>query len=87
VTSGPAEGDPAAARSLAFDRVAETYDQTRGGEERGRRFATEVATFLDPSRPVLEVGVGTGVMALGLRELGFDVLGLDLSLPMLRAAT
>jgi ubiquinone/menaquinone biosynthesis C-methylase UbiE len=81
-----AEPEPPIARSLAFDRVAETYDETRGGEPRGRRFAPEVARFLDPSKPVLEIGVGTGVMALGLRELGFDVLGVDLSLPMLRAA-
>jgi ubiquinone/menaquinone biosynthesis C-methylase UbiE len=84
--SDPAASEPAPARSLAFDRVADTYDATRGGEDRGRRFALEVARFLDPERPTLEVGVGTGVMALGLTELGFRVVGVDLSLPMLRAA-
>jgi ubiquinone/menaquinone biosynthesis C-methylase UbiE len=73
-------------RSLPFDRVAETYDETRGGEDRGRRFAAELNQFLDPTRPVLEVGVGTGVVAMGLAELGHHVVGIDLSLPMLEAA-
>jgi SAM-dependent methyltransferase len=33
---------------------------------------------------VLEVGVGTGLLALPLREAGIDLVGLDLSEPMLR---
>jgi SAM-dependent methyltransferase len=69
--------------SLPFDRIAQSYDETRGGEERGRRFAVELARFLDPTRLVLEVGVGTGVVALGLSELGYRVAGVDLSYPML----
>jgi SAM-dependent methyltransferase len=73
-------------RSLPFDRIADTYDQTRGGEDRGRRFARELEGELDRSAPVLEVGIGTGVVALGLRESGYSVVGLDLSLPMLAAA-
>jgi SAM-dependent methyltransferase len=73
-------------RSLPFDRIAQSYDQTRGGEDRGRRFASELAGFLDPDLPVLEVGVGTGVVALGLTELGRRVVGVDLSLPMLENA-
>jgi ubiquinone/menaquinone biosynthesis C-methylase UbiE len=72
--------------SLPFDRIADSYDQTRGGEDRGRGFAGELARFLDRERLVLEVGVGTGVVALGLRELGFQVVGVDLSLPMLLEA-
>jgi SAM-dependent methyltransferase len=72
--------------SLPFDRIAQSYDETRGGEERGRRFAAELATSLDPDVPVLEVGVGTGVIALGLTELGYRVVGVDLSLPMLTTA-
>jgi ubiquinone/menaquinone biosynthesis C-methylase UbiE len=72
--------------SLSFDRIADQYDETRGGEDRGRRFAVELAPLLDASLPVLELGVGTGVVALGLQELGFRVLGLDLSFAMLERA-
>ena len=34
--------------------------------------------------PVLEPGVGTGRMALPMAAAGIDVIGLDLSVPMLR---
>jgi SAM-dependent methyltransferase len=69
-------------RSVAFDRVADRYDETRGGEERGRLLAREIDPLLDRTRPVLEVGVGTGLVALGLRDLGHRVVGVDLSPPM-----
>lgn len=65
--------------SLDFGRVADSYDQTRGGEDRGRRFARELHPMLDPDRPLLEVGIGTGLIALGLAELGHRVFGVDLS--------
>jgi ubiquinone/menaquinone biosynthesis C-methylase UbiE len=74
------------AESLAFDRIADDYDRTRGGEDRGRRFAAELAPLFDRDRPIVEVGVGTGLVALGLTELGFRVVGLDLSEAMARRA-
>ena len=43
-------------RSLAFDRVAEEYDATRGGESRGITFANALLGHLPDGR-VLEVGV------------------------------
>lgn len=36
--------------------------------------------------PVLEVGCGTGRVSIPLAEAGFDVVGVDLSMPMLGAA-
>ena len=72
--------------SLPFDRVADLYDETRGGEERGRRFAAELHEVLDPTVLTLEVGVGTGVVAKGLVALGHRVVGVDLSEPMARSA-
>lgn len=73
--------------SVRFDRVADRYDETRGGEERGRLLAGEIDPLLNRQRPTLEIGVGTGLVALGLRELGHRVVGMDLSLPMaVRAA-
>jgi ubiquinone/menaquinone biosynthesis C-methylase UbiE len=72
--------------SLSFERIADRYDATRGGEQRGRRTAASLAPLLDPLCPVLEVGIGTGVVALGLRDLGFTVIGVDLSPAMAQRA-
>ena len=71
----------------AFDALAEDYDATRGGEERGDDYAALIDTLLPPGHGVvLEIGVGTGVVALGLRRRGRHVVGLDLSAAMLRRA-
>ncbi len=72
--------------SVPYDRVAGTYDQTRGGLERGRRIAGILADLFPGQGPLLEVGVGTGAVSAGLAELGRDVVGVDLSLPMLAVA-
>ena len=54
-----------------YDAVAEHYDASRGGEQRGADFASELdARLPNGTGPVLEVGVGTGVVALGLAYLG-----------------
>ena len=71
--------------SVPFDRIAERYDETRGGVERGVRFAAVLDGYVAPGR-VLEVGTGTGVVAAGLRARGHAVVGIDLSLPMIRLA-
>ena len=73
-------------RSIPFDRVADRYDETRGGARRGREVAAEVASSLLPGRAALEVGVGTGLVAAGLQELGWTVVGVDLSPGMLGRA-
>jgi ubiquinone/menaquinone biosynthesis C-methylase UbiE len=72
--------------SISFDRIADRYDETRGGEGRGRSIAADLHAHLRPDQVVLEVGVGTGLVALGLRELGHRVVGIDLSPAMLRQA-
>jgi len=75
-------------KSVSFDRVADRYDQTRGGLERGARYAATLDRFLPTEGPLLEVGVGTGAIAMPLTELGHTVCGIDLSRAMLgRAAT
>lgn len=71
-------------RSVAFDRAAEYYDQTRGLSEAGARRNVELlAGELGGRGRVLEIGVGTGQIALPLRGAGVDVVGLDLARPML----
>ncbi len=69
--------------SVRFDRVAKDYDRTRGGEERGRRFASDLEPRFRSRGTTLEVGVGTGVVAKALIDRGRRVVGADLSLPML----
>jgi SAM-dependent methyltransferase len=72
-------------RSVSFDRIADSYDTTRGGLERGGGVAREIARHLRPGR-VVEIGVGTAAVALPLVRLGHPVVGFDLSEPMLRRA-
>jgi len=72
--------------SLSFERVAECYDATRGGEERGGAFATGIRPWLPDDGPILEIGVGTGAVAVSLRRAGLDVVGVDLSPGMLAKA-
>jgi ubiquinone/menaquinone biosynthesis C-methylase UbiE len=72
--------------SLSFERVADEYDATRGGELRGAQIAADVEPHLRGGGRALEVGVGTGVVAKALRERGRDVVGIDLSPAMLRRA-
>jgi ubiquinone/menaquinone biosynthesis C-methylase UbiE len=71
-----------------FDDIADCYDATRGGEARGDQYAEDVDEVLpDDGGTVLEFGVGTGVVSLGLRRRGRRVVGIDVSRPMLARAS
>ena len=69
---------------MAFDRAVDYYDRTRalppGVED---AMAEAVSAELRGRGRVLEIGAGTGRIALPLIGAGIDVAGLDLSLPML----
>lgn len=70
--------------SVAFDRAAEYYDRTRGLSPQGMRRTIELlAGELRGRGSVLEVGVGTGQLALPLHAEGVLVVGLDLARPMM----
>jgi ubiquinone/menaquinone biosynthesis C-methylase UbiE len=73
--------------SIRYDTIASRYDETRGGLVRGAGFARDLAGAIgDVDGTILDLGVGTGAVAQPLRDLGYDVTGVDLSLPMLHYA-
>jgi SAM-dependent methyltransferase len=70
--------------SIAFDRAVDYYDRTRAlppGIE--ARMVDVVGAELRDRGQVLEIGIGTGRIALPFMAAGVDVVGLDLSAPML----
>ncbi len=64
--------------SLRFDKDADDYDAYHGGLERGRKAAEDLSPHLLPG-PVLDIGLGTGLVDVGLTELGHSVLGVDVA--------
>src|SRR6185436_14302081 len=73
-------------QSIVFDRAATYYDDTRGFppgvEQDVAKTIVRVGT-LTPTSRVLEVGIGTGRIALPLAKHIGAVYGLDLSHPMM----
>ena len=75
-----------AAPSIVFDRVAGEYDATRGfppGVEDDVASLFARAGALGPASHVLELGIGTGRIAVPLAERVGSYTGMDLSGPML----
>ncbi|HZD00805.1 MAG TPA: class I SAM-dependent methyltransferase [Actinomycetes bacterium] len=70
--------------SIAFDRAAQYYDQTRGFPAGvSEQVADRLEAAAGPGARFLEIGVGTGRIALPLHQRGRRVFGVDLSIPML----
>jgi demethylmenaquinone methyltransferase / 2-methoxy-6-polyprenyl-1,4-benzoquinol methylase len=71
-----------------FDRVAPGYDRTNtvmvAGQDRRWRKAVRNALSLQPGERCLDLGAGTGVSTAELAKSGADVVGVDISLGMLR---
>jgi ubiquinone/menaquinone biosynthesis C-methylase UbiE len=71
--------------SRIFDRAANYYDQTRPLLEPIIKYGIPaILKVLGPDARLLEVGSGTGRMTIPLLERGVDLVGCDLSEPMLR---
>ena len=69
--------------SIAFDRAAGYYDESRGlGPEAEELVADRVEAAVRPGGRLLEIGVGTGRIALPLHRRGHEAVGIDLSLPI-----
>jgi SAM-dependent methyltransferase len=66
---------------VCFDRAADVYDTTRRAAQ--PEAIEALAEELSDCSSVLELGVGTGRLAVPLMERGFRVVGVDLSRKML----
>ncbi len=70
--------------SVPFDRAVEYYDQTRGlSEEASREMTALLSAELGGRGRCLEIGVGTGLVALPLAEAGVSMVGVDIAALML----
>ena len=67
-----------------FDHVAPVYDETRRPPSEGE--LDILVRLLDGCHTLVDGGVGTGRFAAPLRARGFEVVGIDLSLAMMRRA-
>lgn len=74
-----------AGESISFDRVADRYDQTRGypaGVPERIAEALIAAGNVSAGGSMLEIGIGTGRIALPLLARGVNVTGVDISAKM-----
>ncbi|MBK5228563.1 MAG: class I SAM-dependent methyltransferase [Actinobacteria bacterium] len=70
--------------SVSFDRAAGYYDGTRSLTPEAQQAVTDLlAGELSGTGPTLEIGVGTGRIALPLHRAGTRITGIDLSRPMI----
>jgi SAM-dependent methyltransferase len=75
---------PETRETISFDRAAEFYDTTRDvGNDATTDTIEHLATSLAGQGRLLEIGVGTGILALPLAARGLDVDGVDVSTEML----
>ncbi|MFN2490769.1 MAG: class I SAM-dependent methyltransferase [Actinomycetota bacterium] len=71
--------------SISFDRATDYYDRTRSISSEAMAVVTsQLTSELEGRSGCLEIGVGTGRIALPLSEAGVSMTGIDLSEPMLR---
>ncbi len=75
---------PGAPAADPYDAIAPYYDRTLAGFEADLPLYEAFARRLDA--PVLELGAGTGRVAIALAQAGHEVVGLDRSAGMLRLA-
>lgn len=69
-----------------FDRISHIYDETREPLKKSAVDKIKNVFLRDGCSSIIEVGVGTGRVAKPLQEMGFEIVGLDISKGMLLKA-
>lgn len=69
---------------VEFDDIAPFYDETRPAPVPAELDA--ISDLLGACRTVLDAGIGTGRFAVPLSKRGFEMIGIDLSIEMMRRA-
>lgn len=75
--------------AVSFDRVAGIYDATRWSSvppEIMRKLLNTMKELFTGCKTILDIGTGTGRFAEYLNDAGFNLVGIDLSLPMMAKA-
>lgn len=75
--------------TVSFDRVAKIYDSTRWAGVPAavmEKIFTEMKDAFKECQFILDIGIGTGRFAQYFNDTGFAVVGVDLSLPMMKQA-
>jgi ubiquinone/menaquinone biosynthesis C-methylase UbiE len=76
--------------AAAFNSLAEQYDALFGAnaiiERLRRRIYSTIEGLIPPPADILDINCGTGTDALGLSEMGYTVVGVDLSQRMVSEA-
>lgn len=73
--------------AVSFDWLADIYDKTRGLPQAAmEKVVTVLVRELKDCINVLDAGIGTGRFAKPLQDLGFEVVGIDVSTKMLEKA-
>ena len=69
-----------------FDSIGAEWDSLRTVFNDGELRSRAISRLAEPGQTILDVGTGTGILALDLARLGMDVIGVDNSTSMLEAA-
>jgi ubiquinone/menaquinone biosynthesis C-methylase UbiE len=72
--------------STSYERISARYECERGGQVRATAVAEALLPWLTPGRPVVDIGVGTGIIAETLTDRGIPVIGIDIADGMLARA-
>jgi SAM-dependent methyltransferase len=71
-------------RTVSFDRAAEIYDRTRVTDPEALAETLDLLQAELAGRDtILEIGAGTGALAVPLAEQGIEIVGIDVSMAML----